>query len=266
MNDIKEIFNTHSETPVAEILGKPGIAAKKKVTYTRFHNQPVLSTTMFWRGNFFQPLTVNQNEVQAAGKSCFFCDSLSSTNKYDYLELDESNTAKNIICVCVLCQLPRYLGSTLLENKGTATFLRELSQTEVNSICRYILLSEYVYRLGHKKIKELNLQSEFSDWLLNSYNELQGLYAALNLNSTTIFKPLNEKNATFNVHLAELLSHMLKNKPEMYAQREKIFKGILILPTKYAYTEQEMRVLLKEGNYSKKNMDGIFEKMEEWTK
>ena len=90
--------------------------------------------------------------------------------------------------------------------------------------------------------------------------------AALSLNSESVFKHLNAKNASFNIYLAEILSHIKTSNPELYANRHNVFKHVVIIPTANAYTEHEKLVLLKEGTFSKKAMDTTFAKMEEWTK
>ena len=266
MNEIQDIFNKNSDISVKDILSHSGEQNKKKVTYSRFYNQPILSTSKYWRGDFFQPLTLSQEQKKAIGESCFFCSSKSTINHYDNLILEEATGNNAVVCVCSLCQLPRYLGQTLLEGKGTVSFVKELSQTEINNISRYVILSAYVNDLPSSKLDKLHINNEFSAWLKDSYSELQGLNAALTLNSESVFKHLNAKNAAFNVYLAEILSHIKTSNPETYANRQNIFKNVVIIPTGNAYSEQEKLVLLKEGTFSKKAMDSTFTKMEEWTK
>ena len=266
MNEIQDIFNKNSDISVKDILSHSGDQNKKKVIYSRFTNQPILSTTKYWRGNFFQPLTLSSEQKKAIGENCFFCSSKSSVNNYDHLILEDSTTDNAVVCVCPLCQLPRYLGQTLLEGKGIVSFVKELSQTEINNISRYVLLSEYVNGLSSSKLDNLQINNEFTSWLKDSYSELQGLNAALSLNSESVFKHLNAKNASFNVYLAEILSHIKTTNPELYANRHNVFKHVVIIPTANAYTEHEKLALLKEGTFSKKAMDTTFAKMEEWTK
>ena len=100
MNEIQDIFNKNSDISVKDILSHSGEQNKKKVTYSRFSNQPILSTSKYWRGDFFQPLTLSQEQKKAIGESCFFCSSKSTINHYDNLILEEATGNNAVVCVC----------------------------------------------------------------------------------------------------------------------------------------------------------------------
>ncbi len=216
MSEIKELFDANSTRSVTDILGRSTEPAKKKLQFHRFQNQPTLNVSRFWRDNFFQPLSLQEEQTKDIGKSCFFCGNTSSINQYDYVVLDSQTSQKQVFCVCPLCQLPRYLGSTTIEQKGYPSYVQELSQTEINSLFRYILLSNFLIQLSNEQIQKLNLDNEFSHWLIDSNNELKGLAAAITSNSQSIFKTINKTNATFHTYFAEFLSYLLVNDPEAY--------------------------------------------------
>ena len=257
MNELNQLNELTPPKKVVEILGNFDAPAKKKLQFNRFTNQPTINTTKFWRNDFFQPLSLSESQEAAIGKSCFFCGHTSSINQYDQVLLADNPTPQPF-CVCPLCQLPRYIGGTTIEQKGYPSFVIELSQTEINSLYRYILLSNFVVQLSKSQITKLGLNNDFGMWLIETNNELQGLGAALSANAQVVFKTINVKNATFHTYFAEFLSYLADKEPDIYANRMNVFKNIVIIPTENAFTFEQCVTLIRETKFSRSKESPAF--------
>ena len=257
MDDVKDAPGLKPQKSVVEILGNFDAPPKKKLQFSRFSNQPTLNATTFWRNDFFQPLSLTETEEKAIGKSCFFCGHTSSINQYDQVLLDGDSSPKQF-CVFYFFQLPRYIGGTTIDQKWYPSFLIELSQTEINSLYRYIILSNFVVQFSKVQAKQMGIDNEFGTWLFETNNELQGLDAAISANAQAAFKTLSLKNATFHAYLAEFLSYLATNEPENYANRMNIFQNVVIIPTAKAYSPEQCIALIKETKFTRSQDNKAF--------
>lgn len=147
--------------------------------------------------------------------SCRFCTfQASKYQEVHHLDDDHSNnTLDNLITACTLCHQVHHLGMCGLRNGGFMAAIPELTQTEVNTICRAI----YVADLTETQPIRDKLRSIMAIFEHRGSDTLKGIYG------TDISEPLT---------WAQILSDM---PDELYEKRADILGPLRLVPTKEAF-------------------------------
>lgn len=186
----------------------------------RLGNQPVLGVKRkLWRKDDehadvadagFAP--IRTEVLQRDNYTCTFCG-FKAAKFQEVHHIDDNhknNDPRNLITVCNLCHQVHHIGMCAMRNGGFIAAIPELTQTEINNLCRAIHVAEYI---ADASVRD-KLKSLFALFQFRGYDTLKTLYGV------DISNPYS---------LAETLSTC---PDEIYSRRAELFAPLRIIPTK----------------------------------
>lgn len=204
------------------MVPSPVVPPASLAAANRWSHQPVLGVKrLMWRKDDDHAHVADQafaavaeNVRKCDNQSCRFCGFKSS--KYQELHHFDDNHANNdpnnLLTVCNLCHQVHHLGMCGMRNAGFIAAIPELTQAEVNHICRAYFVTQLI---GDQNTKD----------------RLTGLYALMRARADML-------KTAFNLDISSplLFAELLSNCDDrLYAERATILESLRLVPTREAF-------------------------------
>lgn len=208
-------------------------------TQSRFSKQPIFGVKRkLWRMDDEHAQTaddefkkVREEILIKANFTCHFCD-FRAINFQEVHHLDnnhQNNDPSNLICTCTLCHLVHHIGMLAMKNGGFIAPIPELTQTEINHLCR-----------AHFVLELMTPASQGGSELVDARKMLAGMYSIFQDRADQLKSIHPEASSLYN--FAETLAVMDE---QQYDKRAQIFDGLRIIPTPTAFHPNQLEFYAK---------------------
>ena len=166
-------------------------------------------------------IEIYKSAMERDDYTCYYCGfkSMKFQEVHHLNDNHNDNTLENLVTVCTLCHQSHHLNSAAINNGAELIWLPELTQAELNHLCRALFVAN--------QIKE-DTGNRNKHFIIN--NSLAYIWQTLFYSRKTVLETKIATGCSDLGNFAQVLLDIRVENPKAYTQREHWIKHFKLLP------------------------------------